>query len=322
MAAGFNYPKARRVVLTVSVAAITATGAWYGAGLKAQQERTKEVVAIKESTAAERIAMLESARGELIAKKIGLERKIQELERRRSGMSREEAGRGSERRRAWKAGNTTPITTTLPSDIYDNIVQALNLTIVPGLPVALCDCGLANSSEAINFGFAGMSISVPVRSLVSIPTVVDLALFAKVCVFAMGNLGATNDFTAIVLGDSFLRAAYVVYDLGYKLIGLAPSNFNPSSSNVIEIPSGIAAVLRSAGVSIMAPSSTASGSTAGSTAGSSASSSASSTAPAATQTKSGASTARSELRQSLVYIGATAMVVCACLLWIEVKDRS
>ncbi|MCJ1434166.1 hypothetical protein MMC27_003533 [Xylographa pallens] len=99
MSAGFHYPKARRVVLTASVAAITATGAWYGAGLKAHQERKKEVVAIRESTAAERIAMLESARGQLIAKKIGLERKIQELERRRDGMSREEAGRGSERRR-------------------------------------------------------------------------------------------------------------------------------------------------------------------------------------------------------------------------------
>ncbi|MCJ1314882.1 hypothetical protein MMC15_000196 [Xylographa vitiligo] len=99
MSAGFHYPKARRVILTASVAAITATGAWYGAGLKAHQERKQEVVAVRESTPAERIAMLESTRGQLIAKKIGLERKIQELEKRRSGMSREEAGRGSERRR-------------------------------------------------------------------------------------------------------------------------------------------------------------------------------------------------------------------------------
>ncbi|MCJ1400906.1 hypothetical protein MMC11_004117 [Xylographa trunciseda] len=99
MSTSFKYPKARRVVLTICVAAITATGAWYGAGLKAQQERNKEVVAVREATADERIAMLESARGELVAKKIGLERKIQELARRRSGMSREEAGRGSERRR-------------------------------------------------------------------------------------------------------------------------------------------------------------------------------------------------------------------------------
>ena len=60
---------------------------------------SQEVVAIRQSTAAERIAMLESARVELVAKKVALERKILELERRRSGMSREEAGMGSERRR-------------------------------------------------------------------------------------------------------------------------------------------------------------------------------------------------------------------------------
>ncbi|MCJ1291952.1 hypothetical protein MMC34_003502 [Xylographa carneopallida] len=99
MSVAYHYPKARRVVLTASVAAITATGAWYGAGLKAHQERKQEVVAIREATTAERIAMLESTRGQLIAKKIGLERKIEELERRRGGMSRKEAGRGSERRR-------------------------------------------------------------------------------------------------------------------------------------------------------------------------------------------------------------------------------
>lgn len=30
--------KIRRIIMTVSVAAITATGAWYGAGLKTKQE--------------------------------------------------------------------------------------------------------------------------------------------------------------------------------------------------------------------------------------------------------------------------------------------
>ena len=34
-----------------------------------------------------------------MAKKMGLERKIEELERRRGGMSREDAGLGQERRR-------------------------------------------------------------------------------------------------------------------------------------------------------------------------------------------------------------------------------
>jgi predicted secreted protein len=36
-----NTAKLRRIVLTGSIAAITATGAWYGAGLKVQQERNE-----------------------------------------------------------------------------------------------------------------------------------------------------------------------------------------------------------------------------------------------------------------------------------------
>jgi len=38
----------------------------------------------------------------LIAKRIGLERKIEELERRARGMTREESLRGQERRRPWE----------------------------------------------------------------------------------------------------------------------------------------------------------------------------------------------------------------------------
>ncbi|MCJ1247175.1 hypothetical protein MMC30_004389 [Trapelia coarctata] len=81
----YRSPNLRRIILTTSIAAIAATGAWYGAGLKMGRERKKEVEAVKKATPAERIAMLETARGELVAKKLGLERKIEELQRRRGG---------------------------------------------------------------------------------------------------------------------------------------------------------------------------------------------------------------------------------------------
>ena len=38
--------RVRRVILTASVAAITATGAWYGAGLKVTQERKKVAISL------------------------------------------------------------------------------------------------------------------------------------------------------------------------------------------------------------------------------------------------------------------------------------
>ena len=92
-----NNPKLRRIILTASIATIAATGAWYGVGLKTDQERKKEIATIGQSTAAERIATLEAAKSDLMARKLGLERKIGELERRRSGIGREEQV-GRERR--------------------------------------------------------------------------------------------------------------------------------------------------------------------------------------------------------------------------------
>jgi len=54
---------------------------------------------LREETPAEKIAQLEETRGGLIAKRIGLERKIQELEMRQNGATREESMAGKERRR-------------------------------------------------------------------------------------------------------------------------------------------------------------------------------------------------------------------------------
>ena len=44
-----QFPQVRRVVLTASIAAITATGAWYGAGLKMKQEVKKVVTLFLQS---------------------------------------------------------------------------------------------------------------------------------------------------------------------------------------------------------------------------------------------------------------------------------
>jgi len=59
----------------------------------------QEVKARREATPAEQIAQLEEMRGPLVAKRIGLERKIQGLEARKNGRSGQEAASlGRERR--------------------------------------------------------------------------------------------------------------------------------------------------------------------------------------------------------------------------------
>ncbi|PVH75003.1 hypothetical protein DL98DRAFT_428353 [Cadophora sp. DSE1049] len=87
--------KIRRIVWTGSIAAVTATGAWYGTGLKSRSEIKQS----REATSIEKIAQLEEQRGALIAKRLGPERKIRELEMRANGASRVESMQGQERKR-------------------------------------------------------------------------------------------------------------------------------------------------------------------------------------------------------------------------------
>ncbi|TVY35172.1 hypothetical protein LOCC1_G006977 [Lachnellula occidentalis] len=91
--------KIRRIIWTGAIASVTATGTWYGAGLKIQRDVKKDVQKRYEATPAEKIAVLEEQRGGLIAKRIGLEKKLREVELRAQGKTWAESREGKERKR-------------------------------------------------------------------------------------------------------------------------------------------------------------------------------------------------------------------------------
>ncbi|TVY83166.1 hypothetical protein LSUE1_G005310 [Lachnellula suecica] len=91
--------KIRRIVWTAAIASTVATGAWYGAGLKIQKDVKKNVQKQTQASPADKIAILEEQRGALIAKRMGLERKIQEVEARAAGKTWAESREGRERKR-------------------------------------------------------------------------------------------------------------------------------------------------------------------------------------------------------------------------------
>ncbi|QSZ34632.1 hypothetical protein DSL72_007486 [Monilinia vaccinii-corymbosi] len=99
--------KIKRIVWTGAIASITVVGTIYGAGLKTVGDRRQQIHKIREATLAERIAHLEGQRGVLVGKKIGLQRKIDEVEMRRGGATREESTRGMERRRGEGGGGVS-----------------------------------------------------------------------------------------------------------------------------------------------------------------------------------------------------------------------
>lgn len=85
--------------------------------------------------------------------------------------------------------------------------------------------------------------------------------FNDTCMF--GLLGADDVGGASVLGDTFLRSAYLLYDLDNNSIGIAQTVFNSTRSNVVEFAAGQSGFPVVSGVSSSSTSS-ATGSSAGS----------------------------------------------------------
>lgn len=72
----------RRVVLTGAVALITVVGALTGASLKADNEAVTQKQKVQEMPIAERVAMIDARRAELLRTKADLERKLDRLQAR------------------------------------------------------------------------------------------------------------------------------------------------------------------------------------------------------------------------------------------------
>jgi len=111
--------------------------------------------------------------------------------------------------------------------------QQLGAVVVP--------CSLANNSGTLNYGFGGPGgpkIKVPMSELVlpltvtngQTPTYQDGTKACQLGIQAAGNL-------PILFGDTFLRSAYVVYDLANNRIGMAQTDFKATGSNVVEFAS-------------------------------------------------------------------------------------
>lgn len=129
--------------------------------------------------------------------------------------------------------------TYLPDDVVNPIISgvgAINNSDF-GLTVP---CSLSASSANISFGFGGdggPSISVSLGEFVTLIYLPDGSQPTSkkgkdpICGFGLMSSGTGP----ILFGDTFLRSAYVVYDLANNQIGLAQTNFNATSSNVVEI---------------------------------------------------------------------------------------
>jgi hypothetical protein len=116
----------------------------------------------------------------------------------------------------------------LPDGITNDIYNTVGAQYDSNQGAAFVDCSLANKAGTIDFTFSSPTIRVPYNELVLVAGIQDNE---PVCILGIAPSGGSTS----VLGDTFLRSAYVVYDLDQNEISLAQTNFNSTGGSVQEI---------------------------------------------------------------------------------------
>ncbi|KXJ95124.1 aspartic peptidase domain-containing protein [Microdochium bolleyi] len=100
---------------------------------------------------------------------------------------------------------------SLPSAIIQQMVQDTNAKIDSQGDVVV-RCSIATSNNHFNFVFAGMTISIPWSDFIY-----PVSGSRSECV-----LGVTPSDSVVLLGDSFIRSAYIVFDQDHMQLSIAP----------------------------------------------------------------------------------------------------
>lgn len=125
---------------------------------------------------------------------------------------------------------------SLPQDLLNDIIKPLNGTLDEKNRAVYVDCGLMKSNNNVTFSFSGAQVAVGLSQLILESAYPSWP--SNSCMF-----GITPSYPGInILGDTFLRSAYVVYDLDNNEISLANTNFNPGKDDILEIGTGTAPV--------------------------------------------------------------------------------
>lgn len=132
--------------------------------------------------------------------------------------------------------------TYLPSKTVAKLYKAIDAEYDENYGLAYVDCKYLSQNLTFAFQFGssdGPIVSVPADEVIfdnvqqfedagyDVPS--DLG-FDNVCTF---GILPSDDY--YLLGDTFLRSAYVVYDLQNQQIAIAQANLNSTDSNIIEI---------------------------------------------------------------------------------------
>lgn len=152
---------------------------------------------------------------------------------------------------------------TLANAIF-KMVGAYDDTATTGGVFVDCDILKKTPGQTFNFGFQnGAEIKVDMTEMIFpltglfaipasyVPSSSSLGFSSSnACALGLLGGGATGPF---LLGDTFLRSAYVVYDLTNNVIGLAQTNFNSSKTTIMEFDATATQLPTVSGVAVSTP---------------------------------------------------------------------
>jgi Eukaryotic aspartyl protease len=130
--------------------------------------------------------------------------------------------------------------TYLPDEIVTEIYNDVRAVYVGSQGAAYAQCDQANRDSTLDFEFSGQTISVPYNELFldagtdENGNPLQFQDGSRACLFGI----APAQGSTMVMGDTFLRSAYVVYDLANNEISMAQTVFNTTASDVREIGTG------------------------------------------------------------------------------------
>jgi len=128
--------------------------------------------------------------------------------------------------------------TYLPDTIVTKLYTLTSAQYDSSSGGAYVPCSLAGSGLSVSFNFSSTVISVGMDELVismsdpngNSPQYED---GTPACLFGILPAGGGS----VIMGDTFLRSAYVVIDLSSNQVALAQTKFNTTASNIVEIGS-------------------------------------------------------------------------------------
>lgn len=129
--------------------------------------------------------------------------------------------------------------TYLPQEIFDILSDVFGATYDDDFQAYLVSCDIKKIAGQLNYGFGGTDgpvIAVPFAELAPPAYSLNGAVYTdksgdEVCVFGLQPNTAGDP---ILFGQTFLRSAYVMYDLTNLQAGLAPVVFDSTTSNIVE----------------------------------------------------------------------------------------